>query len=86
MTDYIQQLNDKVGSHEMFDFILSMEHKGATRFGIDISDYGFDSVPLCLYALKGKKLVGVISKAGVKVVGESGSLFSMKGREFLILN
>lgn len=90
---YQEDILKEVGKDNLEGFLDEMKGKGATQFSVDISDYGLESTPLCLYASKGsggkkskvRQFLGAICKAGVFRIKQD-SVFSSKGRKFFILD
>jgi len=85
---YREELYKTIGYTKIMSFLESVRELGADVICIDVTHYGFagDDVPACIYALKGKKLIGVISKSGMKMVDGYESCFQSKGRKFLTLD
>jgi len=89
--EYINYFKDNM--EDLDNFLLQTKVLGANIYVVDVTDYeGMDSTPKCLYALKGnikqggnKKLIGAISKSGMKIVDGYESNFQSKGRKFLTL-
>ena len=54
-----EELTDKaiqtIGKDAILQFKRRSEELGATQLTLDISDYGFGSVPMCLYSFKGDR-------------------------------
>jgi hypothetical protein len=85
---YKEELYKVIGYAKIMSFLEATRELGADVMCIDVTHYGFagDAVPACIYALKGKKLIGAICKSGTKIVDGYDSGFQSKGRKFLTLD
>mgnify|MGYP000094052585 CR=1 FL=1 len=85
---YKEELFKAIGYTKIMSFLEATRELGADVICIDVTHYGFtgDDIPACIYALKGKKLLGAISKSGMKIVDGYESCFQSKGRKFLTLD
>ena len=85
---YKEELYKVIGYAKIMSFLEATRELGADVMCMDVTHYGFagDAVAVCLYALKGKKILGAICKSGTKIVDGYDSGFQSKNRKFLTLD